>query len=88
MPKLTLYKSMVMGPDNATVPLLRITTTFSGPNDMFIAGLGSTNATTFSCINPPPAFNTVLRQQLNPFTILVSQGANKPRCEQAEVQTR
>ena len=33
---------MVVGPDNATVPLLRITTTFSGPNDIFIAVFGST----------------------------------------------
>ena len=33
VPMVPLYKSTVVGPDNATVPLLRITTTFSSPND-------------------------------------------------------
>ena len=74
-----LYKSMVVGSNNATVPLLRITTTFSGPNDIFIAVLRSTYET--SCINPPPTNYTVLHHQLNPFTTLVSRGANKSRCE-------
>ena len=45
-----LYKSMVVGSDNATVSLLRITTTFSGLNDIFIAVLGSTNETTFTVV--------------------------------------
>ena len=46
---------MVVGPDNATIPLFRITTTFSGPND--IAVLGSTNETTFTVVFiPHPLF--------------------------------
>ena len=35
----------------------------------------------YDYVNPPPANYTVLRHQLNPFTILVSRGANKSRCE-------
>jgi len=38
---------------NTTIPLLRITTPFSGPNDMFIAFLGSTNETTFTVVSIP-----------------------------------
>ena len=50
VPNFPLSKSMVVGPNNATVPLLRITTTFSGPNGMFIVCLGSTNETTFTVV--------------------------------------
>ena len=51
VPKVPLYKSKAVGPDNATVPLLRIITTpFSGPNDIFIAVSGSTNETTFTFV--------------------------------------
>ena len=61
---------MVMGPDNATVPQLRITTIFSGPT-MFIVVLGST----FSIVEIPTCFvYMVLRCQLNTFTISLKGG--------------
>jgi len=44
LPNVPLYKSMVVGSDNyATVPLLRITSTFSGPecSPILINGRGS-----------------------------------------------
>ena len=43
VPNVPLYRWMVVGPVNATVPLFNIMTTFPGPNDIFIAVLGSTN---------------------------------------------
>ena len=104
VPNVPLYKSMVVGPDNATVPLLRITTTFSWSR-MF------TNINQWSWVPIMRPFRyyvlqplfpvsmtyllrfwgplmrplsqlykspiRCLRHQLNPFTILVSRGANQ-----------
>ena len=62
-----LYKSMIRV--KSTVLLLRITTTFSGPNDMFIAVLGPLMRP--QLYKSPPSVCTVLQHQLNPFTSLL-----------------
>ena len=60
---------MIGGPVKSTVLLLRITTTFSGPNDMFIAVLGPLMRP--QLYKSPPTVCTDLKHQLNPFTSLL-----------------